>query len=174
MNKASFIATSVISTFILGAVTINYAKPWMPNLFGYKRLGWVHTGKVSLLGDVTSARKWTGIRGFQSKLPWPLDHHKVKLKAGQRVQIELTGRAVHGKVRVGVSKRAGYYHNPMKVGQISESQYLRLTEDYKTQTLIYEIKEDGYYDISISTMGDLNRNFTIKTDILYDVKWRLI
>ena len=174
MNKASFIATSIISTLIIGGITIHYTKPWLPNLLGYKELGWVHTGKISLLGDVTSMRKWTGIPGFQSKLPWPIDHYKVKLKAGQRIQIDLSGAVKHGKVTVGVTKRSGYYHNPMKAGQTSEGQFLRLPSGGNNQTLIYEIKEDGYYDIMISTIGELNRTPTIKKNFHYDVRWRLL
>ena len=69
------------------------------------------------------------------------------------------------------------YCNPpsaFRVGQISEGQYLRLKSDGGTQTLVYEITEDGFYHISITTIGKLNKNFTVESDVRYDVRWRLL
>ena len=108
-------------------------------------------------------------------MPWPIDHYLLKLKAGQKVEMTLSGVVKHGSVRVGVMKRSGYYVNPIKTGQFTESQHLRLKDGSdRHQTLVYEIKEDGYYNIIISTVGKLNKNYTVKSDMLYDVRWRLI
>ena len=173
MNKASLIATSLITALVIGGVAVRFTLPWLPNMFGYKERGWVHSGKVSFLGDTTHVRKWTGGEGWKGKRGGRGGDYMVKLKAGQRVEMVLSGQAKHGKVTVGVAKRAGYFHHPLKVGQISEGQYLRLKPESETQTLVYEITEDGFYYISISTIGKLNKNYTVKSDMRYDVRWRL-
>jgi len=174
MNTASFIATTIVSASILIGGGVKLTKPWLPNTLGYEELGWVHRGHMSVLGDVSSIRKWTGLTGFQSRLPWPIDHYKIKLEKGQKIEMVLTGEIKHGRVIVGVAKRAGYYLNPLKVGQITQGEYIRLRPGDTSKSLIYEIKEDGYYHISISTIGKLNKNYTVKSDMRYDVKWRLL
>ncbi len=179
LNKSAAVVVGSVILFVLlmGTLPGNTVKAYLPNTLGYSQLGWVHSGAQARFG--LNLPKWAGAEGVFSAIQFPLRHHKVHLKQGQRIVVDYDLKVERGGMRL-VAYRAnllgliaGHYDSDGFGIGIHKGRYEYTAPENGLYRFEYEVFPFEYPDkdgnVTPGRMTVPLRNF----DVVYDISWRL-
>lgn len=179
VNKGAAVAagSAVLLVLLMSTLPGNTVKAYLPNVLGYSRLGWVHSGAQARFG--LNLPKWAGAEGLFSAIQFPLRHPRVYLKQGQRIVVDYNLKVERGGMRL-VTYRTNllgliedhYYSDGFGIGDHRGRYEYTAPEDghYRFEYKVFPFEypdKDGTARPGRMTVP--LRNF----EVVYDISWRL-